>query len=376
MRPRTSETTSQPSQAQATPTPSNHHQGFGSTPLPLDAHQDQYTQYSHHREPGQQQQSQESSTQGANLTQASFPTSTSAFYEQTFPVIPPSYYHEPNSFANDEYDDYEDYDDDEDDDDLDMSDSDGGAPLDHVMTVTSLLSPMPETEAEMNAPEAYSGNLHDGHSSHAVHEDHHASTEPPAHMVTYWSIPLAAGHAFLDPTGPQHPTPLNTTPFHPMLHGGNMADDDEDDDVFYPPVAEQLQQFQVVTVDDDEAAWQATGPPAISNPNPSTLGPENPGLTDFLKGWAWRNRYQSRGPSPGIRQINEQASRHITRVGYSALEGDRCDAQGIDWEDLGVTRCKARERRSLDYKNYTNRTDSDIWAVSCLSTASICQPLN
>ncbi|OHW95663.1 WD domain-containing protein [Colletotrichum incanum] len=363
MRPRTSET--QPSQAQAAPAPSNHHQGFASAPPPPNAHHDQHTQYHHHREPSQQQQSHEPSAQGgANLGQPSFSS-----YHQTFPVIPSSYYHEPGSFTHDDYDDYEDYDDDDtddaedDDDDLDMSDSDGGAPLDHVMTVTSLLSPIPDPETNMNPPEPYPGALHGEQSSHPVQEHHHASNEPPAHMVNYWSIPLATGHGFLDPAGPQHPTPLDTTPFHPMLHAGNMEeDDDDDDDVFYPSVAEQLQQFQVVTVDEEEAAWQATGPPAISNPISSTLGPENPGLTDFLKDWAWRNRYQSRGPSPGIRQINEQAARQVTRVRYSELKGNRCDAQGIDWENLGVTRKNARERRSLDYKNYTNRTDSDIWA--------------
>ncbi|KAK2026117.1 WD domain-containing protein [Colletotrichum zoysiae] len=360
MRPRTSE--AQPSQAQAASAPSSHHQGFASAPPPPDPHHDQHTQYSHYREPSQQHQSHEPSAQsGADLGQPSFSS-----YHQTFPVIPSSYYHEPGSFAQDDYDDYEDYDDDTDDaeyddDDLDMSDSDGGAPLDHVMTATSLLSPMPDPEVGV-ALEPYSGPLHGEQSSQLVQEQGHIPNEPPAHMITYWSIPLAAGHGFLDPAGPQHPTPLDTTPFHPMLHVGNIEEDDDDDDVFYPSVAEQLQQFQAATVDEEEAAWQATGPPAISNPISSTLGPENPGLTDFLKDWAWRNRYQSRGPSPGIIQISEQAARQITRVRYSELQGNRCDAQGINWEELGVTRKNARERRSLDYKNYTNRTDSDIWA--------------
>ncbi|CCF39146.1 hypothetical protein CH063_10059 [Colletotrichum higginsianum] len=144
MRPRTSET--QPSQAAAAP--SNHHQGIASAPPPPDAHHDQHTQYHHHRESSQQQPHEPSSQGGANVGQPSFSS-----YHQTFPVIPSSYYHEPGSFAHDDYDDYEDYDDDtdeaddDDDDDLDMSDSDGGAPLDHIMSVTSLLSPMPVAEA-------------------------------------------------------------------------------------------------------------------------------------------------------------------------------------------------------------------------------------
>ncbi|KAI3527545.1 WD domain-containing protein [Colletotrichum filicis] len=361
MRPRTSETASQPSQAQATSVSSNHHQALGSAPPPADTYSDQQSQYHLHREPNQQQQQQphDPPTHGQ-------PAYSS--YSQTFPVIPSSYYHEPGSFIHDDYDDYEDYEDDDDDDDdaegedddLDMSDSDGGAPLDHVMTVTSLLSPMPDNEAEMDPPQSFSGNHHFEQPVHSPQEQH-TSTGPPAHMINYWNVSIAAGHAFLDPIGAHHPTPLDTTPFHPMLHSGAM-DDDDDDDVFYPPVAEQLQQFQTVVANEDEIAWENAGPPALSNPNPSTLGPENPGLTDFLKGWAWRNGFQSRGPSPGIRQINAQVSRDVTRVRYSDLEGDAYDAQGIDWEALGVTRKNARERRCLDYKNYTNRTDSDIWA--------------
>lgn len=362
MRPRTSETASQPSQAQATSVSSNHHQALGSAPPPVDTYSDQQSPYHLHREPSQQQQQpHDPPTHG----QAAYSS-----YSQTFPVIPSSYYHEPGSFIHDDYDDYEDYDDDDDedvedeDDDLDMSDSDGGAPLDHVMTVTSLLSPMSDNEAEMDPPQSFSENHHFDQPAHPPQEQH-TSTGPPAHMVNYWNISIAAGQAYLDPIAAHHPTPLDTTPFHPMLHAGAM-DDDDDDDVFYPPVAEQLQQFQAVVANEDEIAWENAGPPALSNPNPSTLGPENPGLTDFLKGWAWRNGFQSRGPSPGIRQINAQVSRDVTRVRYSDLEGDAYDAQGIDWEALGVTRKNARERRCLDYKNYTNRTDSDIWAVSRL----------
>ncbi|OLN81004.1 putative WD repeat-containing protein C2A9.03 [Colletotrichum chlorophyti] len=351
MRPRTSETAPQPSQAQAptqsTITPSNHHQTFGSAPPPLDAYPDQqHGQYHHGREPNHSQQPQETLNQSAQPGQASYPTPDSLFYDSAFPVVPPSYYNEPGSFANDGYDDYEDYDDyddddddaqDDDDEDLDMSDSDGGAPLDHVMTVTSLLAPMPESATDLASTEFFPGSPHTGHSSTSVQQEYTTTMEPPAHMVTQWSISLAAGPSFLDPTAPQHPTPLDTTPFHPMLHAVTMDEDDEDyeDNAFYPHVSPQLQPFSVgVVVDDDEVEWQAT---AISNPNPNTLGPENPGLTMFLQEWATRGRANCRGLTPGIRQIKEQVSRNVTRVHYSALEGDRCDVQGIDWDNLGVT---------------------------------------
>ncbi|KAL0939270.1 WD repeat-containing protein [Colletotrichum truncatum] len=362
MRPRTSETASQPSQAQATPATSNNHHSFASATPAIDVSHDHQ-----HREPSQHHHSQEPPVNGANLAQVSYPSTDPLYYHPTFPVVPSSYYHDPHAFSQDQqYDDYEDYDeediDDEDDEDMDMSDSDGGAPLDHVMTVTSILSPMPETEAGLNTPEHYPGSPPLEAFTHTAHGDQLSPTEPPAHMVTYWSVPMT-GPAF-DPAGPLHPTPLNTIPFHPMLNSGGLEDDDDDDDVFYPPVAEQLQQFQVGAMDEDEAAWQIAGPPAVSNPNPSTLGPENLCLTDFLKEWAWRsrgNRYQPRGPSPGIQSLNRQAAMKVARVGYPDLEGDRYDVQGINWEDLGVTRMKARERRILDYKNYTNRTGSDVW---------------
>ncbi|TEA16414.1 putative WD repeat-containing protein [Colletotrichum sidae] len=369
MRPRTSETASLPSHAQVTHANSNQHHAFAPAP-PVEPPHDLHSHNYHQRQPDMQQ-SPPQPFPLPNQSQTPYPNSDPLYYHPNFPVIPASYYHQdPNVYPHDQYDEYDDYDDDdenddndadhEDDEDMDMSDSDGGAPLGHVMTVTSILSPMPENEAALTAPEPYPGAP--GHDSvnHVVHDAHLAPMEPPTHMLPYWNV------APFDPAGPHHPTPLNTITFHPMLNAGVMEDDDDDDDdVLYPPVSDQLQQLQAapaVLHDDDEAAWQAAGPPAISNPNPSTLGPENLGLTEFLKDWAWRNRYQARGPSPGIQSVNRQAARKVTRVQYADLEGDRCDAQGIDWEDLGVTRQKARERRSLDYKNYTNRTDSDVWA--------------
>ncbi|TGO81761.1 hypothetical protein BPOR_1028g00030 [Botrytis porri] len=36
------------------------------------------------------------------------------------------------------------------------------------------------------------------------------------------------------------------------------------------------------------------------------------------------------------------------------LQGEECDIQRIDWDDLGVTRLEARQRRRATYKNYTN----------------------
>ncbi|KAF9879091.1 WD repeat protein [Colletotrichum karsti] len=366
MRPRTSETAAQPSQAQATSATSNHHPLFAGVPPPIDAPPHDHQP---HREPGQHDHAQEPPAQGPAYDQHAYMNTGPVHYQPNFPVAPPSYYHDSSAFLHDQYgdyEDYEDYDDDEDDDeDMDMSDSDGGVPLGNVMPATSVLSPGPDAEPVSSHPEDHPGSPHPEDFTHAAYENHLSPTAPPAHMTSYWSVSV------FDPTGPFHPTPLNTIPFHPMLNGGGVEDDDDDDfleptnPVVISSLAGEFQQHGAMAIDEEEAAaWQDEGPPAVSNPNPSTLGPENHCLKEFLKEWAWRNRgarYQLRGPSPGIQSITAQAAKKIPRVQYSDLEGDECDIQGINWEDLGVTRSKARERRRLMYKNYTNRTGSDKW---------------
>lgn len=113
------------------------------------------------------------------------------------------------------------------------------------------------------------------------------------------------------------------------------------------------------------ATWTHTF--SISNPNPSTIGPSNYGLVDFLRDWARRSRIlqsMSRGSCPWPNQVNALQSLPETTIKYADLEGDQCDLQGISWDSLGVTRRDARERRLLTYSNYVNVTSSDRWTVS------------
>lgn len=107
---------------------------------------------------------------------------------------------------------------------------------------------------------------------------------------------------------------------------------------------------------------------ALSNPNATALGPENYGLADFVRLWswqahAWQNLPRERGRYPWPSMINRQLAHNIAHVDYMDLEGDRCDVQGLDWEELGVTRNEARERRLNTYKNYVNIANSDRWQV-------------
>ncbi|KAK0754001.1 hypothetical protein B0T18DRAFT_26806 [Schizothecium vesticola] len=111
---------------------------------------------------------------------------------------------------------------------------------------------------------------------------------------------------------------------------------------------------------------EAAHPTAASNPNPHTLGGRNVGLADFLHHWARQTRSSSgltreRAHYPWPTRIHDMVAKPAKKVRYADLEGDMCDLQGINWEDLGVTRKEARERRLLTYKNYVSTENSDRW---------------
>lgn len=115
--------------------------------------------------------------------------------------------------------------------------------------------------------------------------------------------------------------------------------------------------------------FETAHPPVFSNPNPNMLGPGNYGLTDFLHRWARQSRpmqaiARDQGRFPWPNRINELAAKEVTRIDYDELEGDFCDMQGIDWDDIGVTRREARKQRLETYNNYVNNEGSDVWSVS------------
>ncbi|PTB69813.1 WD40 repeat-like protein [Trichoderma citrinoviride] len=103
----------------------------------------------------------------------------------------------------------------------------------------------------------------------------------------------------------------------------------------------------------------------MSNPNPSILGSENYGLIDFLRVWAYghvgiRSVRGKKLSAPGLHRVLKQATSGVERVYYHDLRGDGCDMQGLDWDSMNTTRHAARRIRRLTYKNYVNRTGSDI----------------
>jgi len=236
-----------------------------------------------------------------------------------------------------------------------MSD-DGGAPLVNYLDVVSLLTNDTDMSVGFTSDGGYGffGGGGGGHTQPEIENQQHTQVPNDAGPPPNESPP--AEHAYTFSTAmPQLPSL--------QIAAGNSA-----------ALLQQLQQLEqfVDDVEGDGFTWFQGHPLALSNPNPNTLGPGNYGLVDFLKHWAGhapgveslsRVLSRDRGRLPWMSKINEQAQTHLTHVQYADLEGDQCDFQGIDWEDLGVTRREARERRLLTYTNYVNKAGSDRWSV-------------
>ncbi|KAL2269949.1 hypothetical protein VTJ83DRAFT_2133 [Remersonia thermophila] len=94
--------------------------------------------------------------------------------------------------------------------------------------------------------------------------------------------------------------------------------------------------------------------------------PHNHSLTGFLLSWvdhsrSLRDTTRGRCPFPSAVDSLKEPRGEDDTVYYDDLDGDRCDFQGINWEEIGVERRDARERRLLTYSNYVNVDDSDKW---------------
>ncbi|KAF9770062.1 hypothetical protein IL306_012434 [Fusarium sp. DS 682] len=113
------------------------------------------------------------------------------------------------------------------------------------------------------------------------------------------------------------------------------------------------------------------GLPLLSNPNPTMLGSENMCLFDFLSHWAYQARSAScrsasRVNAPCPEGISRQADAHVREVRYEDLHGDDCDMQGLNWKSMNTTRKYARQMRCATFKNYVNKQGSDRWSPHML----------
>ena len=76
----------------------------------------------------------------------------------------------------------------------------------------------------------------------------------------------------------------------------------------------------------------------------------------------WRSRYEmqtSAWPRVGGQATRLRDSQRPDQITISDLDGDRCDYQGINWQQLGADREEGRVIRNQTYTNYTNIHYSD-----------------
>ena len=95
----------------------------------------------------------------------------------------------------------------------------------------------------------------------------------------------------------------------------------------------------------------------------------NLSLAEFLYNWAHSflpdgdMRKSPRGPSlPAVENQREMVN--TSPLMRNDLQGERCDIQGINWTDLGVSRSDARKMRRRTYRNYANLRTHLQWHVS------------
>ncbi|KAM0292981.1 hypothetical protein ACHAO9_002550 [Fusarium lateritium] len=109
------------------------------------------------------------------------------------------------------------------------------------------------------------------------------------------------------------------------------------------------------------------GPSFIENPNPNMFGSINLGLFDFLTHWAYQARFSSnpsvpRANAPCPEDIRRQADTQVHDIRYDDLHGDHFDMQGLNWESMNTTREHARRERRRTFRNYVNKEGSDKWS--------------
>ncbi|KAF4495178.1 vegetatible incompatibility het-e-1 [Fusarium agapanthi] len=206
--------------------------------------------------------------------------------------------------------------------DIDMSDSEGGAPLD----------------------DAFDELEHFTDDQSILSEGDSDESPPINHSTNYLS--QAALHP---PTIVDDDLIMNSVP-SPAPWGDVLIEDTATLEDNAPPSPADVQ-----------------GESLLSNPNPTMIGSINLCLVDFLRHWAYQARASS-SPSPSRihapypEDIRRQANAHIRDVQYKDLQGDDYDIQGLDWASMNTTREYARQIRCATFKNYVNKEGSDRWS--------------
>lgn len=222
--------------------------------------------------------------------------------------------------------------------DLDISDSDGGAPLGDILSATAF---------SLN-PDSDSGGDLDGSDVQDWYTDADDDNDQPPHSTALYPSTHQdnSQHTLIMDDEPPAPPWANVPPT--PLPAGNV------------PHQEPVQGFAPQPPFFDNFA-DAFPPVQLSNPNPTILGSENLGLVDFLGDWAHESCFTSgtRPPPPHLYPLYRQVGAAAQDVTYAHLRGDECDLQGLDWTSMQTTRDDVRIRRRHTYKNYVNRRGSD-----------------
>ncbi|KAH6961487.1 WD40-repeat-containing domain protein [Fusarium avenaceum] len=207
--------------------------------------------------------------------------------------------------------------------DLEMSDSEGGAPLDEdIYDELQTQTYQQSTQSEDNDGPA-----------------------PTMGSVNYLSQPLLQISAIVD-------TDLIMDAAPPPAPWGVITDADSIPSSPQTPTPMPLEPL---------------GPSFIENPNPNMFGSINLGLFDFLTHWAYQARFSSnssvpRADAPCPEDIRRQADTQVHDVRYDDLYGDCFDMQGLNWESMNTTRQHARRERCKTFRNYVNKEGSDKWS--------------
>ncbi|KAI1010120.1 hypothetical protein LB504_012422 [Fusarium proliferatum] len=157
----------------------------------------------------------------------------------------------------------------------------------------------------------------------------------------------------------------------PAFHPPTIVDDNDLIMDLVPPPAPwgDVVTADAATLEDNAPSVpsEALGQPLLSNPNPTMIGSHNLGLVDFLRHWAYQARASScpspsRVHAPYPEDIRRQANAHIRDVQYKDLQGDDYDIQGLNWASMNTTRDYARQIRCATFHNYVNKNGSDRWS--------------
>ncbi|KAI1857302.1 uncharacterized protein JN550_013328 [Neoarthrinium moseri] len=249
----------------------------------------------------------------------------------------------------------------------DAEDEDGGAPLTAVHVDGDGTAP----PLVANAMESASHTLSPG--GQPFEDDAmflEVEHEMPLSDTDTWNPTVGSPSTAPTPTLAVVPVPMPVPQVHPHIQIPAVAHPFAQLPAFAQqallnggPQHAQFQQLLTAVNDDLEDEFAEMHPMPQSNPNPMSLGPDNLDLVQFLRMWARMERLQQpRQAKPRIDRVSELTKKPTAdRISYDQLNGDQNDLQGIDWEDLGVTRKQARERRRATYNNYVNKDGSDKW---------------